>query len=311
MTTQERILVIKLGALGDFIQALGPMAAIKKHHSNANITLLTTKPFESFANDCGYFDDIWLDEKPRHLNISGWLNLRNKLNQAEFTRIYDLQNNDRTSFYFKLLKRPKPEWVGVAKGASHRNTSAERTASHAFDGHVQTLELAGIKNLEIDELNWMKADISGLNIKQPYALLVPGSAPQHPYKRWPAELYGTLATKLINAGLQPVILGTLAEINATNKIQEICADAINLTGKTSLAQIVTLAKNAKITIGNDTGPMHLIGASGCPSLVLFSKHSNPVRHKPNGRKVETLQSDNLQNLKTETVWDKLGELGAL
>ncbi|MBT4888118.1 MAG: ADP-heptose--LPS heptosyltransferase, partial [Rhodospirillales bacterium] len=35
---QERILVIKLGALGDMIQALGPMAAIRKHHPNAHIT---------------------------------------------------------------------------------------------------------------------------------------------------------------------------------------------------------------------------------------------------------------------------------
>ena len=63
-TQNEKILVIKLGALGDFIQALGPMAAIRKHHPDAHITILTTKPFENFAKDCGYFDEIWLDERP-------------------------------------------------------------------------------------------------------------------------------------------------------------------------------------------------------------------------------------------------------
>ena len=42
----QRILVIKLGALGDFIYALGPMAAIRRHHKDARITLLTTAPFE-------------------------------------------------------------------------------------------------------------------------------------------------------------------------------------------------------------------------------------------------------------------------
>ena len=37
---QENILVIKLGALGDFIYAIGPMQAIKRHHKTASITLL-------------------------------------------------------------------------------------------------------------------------------------------------------------------------------------------------------------------------------------------------------------------------------
>ncbi len=40
-----RILVIKLGALGDFVQALGPAAAIRRHHRDAEITLLTTAPY--------------------------------------------------------------------------------------------------------------------------------------------------------------------------------------------------------------------------------------------------------------------------
>jgi hypothetical protein len=42
-----RILVIKLSALGDFIQATGPMKAIRTHHPDARITLLTTAPFEA------------------------------------------------------------------------------------------------------------------------------------------------------------------------------------------------------------------------------------------------------------------------
>ena len=40
-----RILVIKLGALGDVVQALGPMAAIRRHHADAHITALTAPAF--------------------------------------------------------------------------------------------------------------------------------------------------------------------------------------------------------------------------------------------------------------------------
>ena len=301
-TPQERILVIKLGALGDFIQALGPMAAIRKTHPDAYITLLTTAPFEHFAKDCGYFNDIWIDEKPKLLNIRKWANMKKDLNAAGFTRIYDLQNNDRTSIYFKLLSgKNKPEWVGVAKGASHRNTSPDRTAGHAFDGHVQTLSLAGIKHIEIDELKWMKASISSYPLKDPYVLLIPGCAPSRPEKRWPTDKYGRLAKLLVSLGYQPVILGSKSEKPLADIISKICPENLDLTGQTSLAQIATLARNAAGAIGNDTGPMHLIAATSCPSLVLFSQHSNPARHAPKGKNVNILQEDDLRNLKSEQV----------
>ena len=72
----NKILVIKLSALGDFIQALGPMAAIRKHHPEAHITLLTTKMFRIFGENCGYFDDILIDERPNTLDFFGWVKLR-------------------------------------------------------------------------------------------------------------------------------------------------------------------------------------------------------------------------------------------
>jgi ADP-heptose:LPS heptosyltransferase len=47
--TLRRVLVIKLGAMGDFMQALGAMRVVRATHPSARITLLTTEPFEAFA----------------------------------------------------------------------------------------------------------------------------------------------------------------------------------------------------------------------------------------------------------------------
>lgn len=299
---QPRILVIKLGALGDFIQALGPMAAIRLHHPDAYITLLTAAPFEDFAKECGYFDDIWVDTKPKLLNITTWLKMKKDLNAADFQRVYDLQNNDRTSIYFRLLsKKNKPEWVGAAKGASHENNAPERTAGHAFDGHVQTLGLAGINDIQIDRLEWMQDSVSMFPTKSPYVLLIPGCAPSRPEKRWPTDKYGRLAKLLLSLGFQPVIIGGPSEKDLAQIILSICPESLDLTGQTSLKQIAVLARNAAGAIGNDTGPMHLIAATTCPSLVLFSAASNPVRHAPQGENVEILQENNLKDLKSEKV----------
>ena len=69
----DAVLVIKLGALGDFVQALGPFAAIRRHHADARVTLLTTAPYEELAKALGFFDDIWTSGRPGTADICGWL----------------------------------------------------------------------------------------------------------------------------------------------------------------------------------------------------------------------------------------------
>ncbi len=73
MNPRPRILVIKLGALGDLVQALGPAAAIRLHHADAEIVLLTSDPFAGFLADAPYFDEIWIDARPGWRNPLGLL----------------------------------------------------------------------------------------------------------------------------------------------------------------------------------------------------------------------------------------------
>ena len=56
-----------------------------------------------------------------------------------------------------------------------------------------------------------------------------------------------------------------------------------------------------MAVGNDTGPMHLIAAAGCPCLVLYSAESDPARTAPRGPKVAILHEESLQNLGLDRV----------
>lgn len=303
---QEKILIIKLGALGDFVQALGPVAAIRRHHPQADITLLTTATYVSLGRACGYVNHVWTDNRPGILNLRDWLALRRKLNEAGFTRVYDLQNNDRTAFYLRLFRAgTRPEWIGAAKGASHRNNTPERTAGHAFKGHIQTLALAGIRGIGIDDLSWAKGNIKDFRVSKPYVLLAPGSSPERMEKRWPATNYGTLARILDGWGYQPVIIGTKAEAAVADEIINAFPATLNLMGATSLMDVAVLAREAAAAIGNDTGPMHIIAATGCPSWVLFSRFSSPERHAPLGAQVTTIQEPDLQNLSIDALLKKI------
>ena len=76
-TLQERILVIKLSALGDFLVAMGAMEAIRKHHPKDHITLLTTRPFLDIAQRSGYFNEILIDRRPIDLSFFELRRIRN------------------------------------------------------------------------------------------------------------------------------------------------------------------------------------------------------------------------------------------
>lgn len=307
--TQQKILVIKLGALGDFIYALGPMASIRRHHADAKISLLTTKPFAKMAQDCGYFDEILVDDKPKMFNIFGWFKLRSVLNAAQFSRVYDLQNNDRTALYFKLFN-PKPEWVGAVNGASHQNASPERSKMHAFLGHRQTLAVGGVEGVELDQLNWFASDVSGFGLKQPYVLLVPGCSASHPEKKWPIESFRFVIGKLILQGFLPVIIGSKEDQETNDKVARGIEGLVNLTAKTSLADIPSLAKGAAGAIGNDTGPMHMAAVAGCPVMMMFCNQTSSIKmHAPPKESgVRALEAMDLKDVSPQQVWSQFQQL---
>jgi ADP-heptose:LPS heptosyltransferase len=297
-----RLLVIRLSALGDFIMALPAMAAIRRHHPAAHITLLTTEPFRALAERSGWFDRIAIDPRPRAGDVAGWLRMRRMLRGAKFDRVYDLQSQDRTALYFRLM-RPgrRPEWSGIARGASHRHTDPRRRHMHAYDIHAAQLAIAGIPEIGMPDLAWLDDDIHGLGLPSRFALLVPGSAPHRPAKRWPAARFGELAGRLVARGITPVILGVPSEQTLADTIRAICPKARDLIGKTSLFTIGGLARSAAVAIGNDTGPMHLIALLGCPVVSLFSDDSDPVRSAPRGASVTILRRSDLPSLAVDEV----------
>lgn len=305
----QRILVIKLSALGDVIQALGPMAAIRRHHPKAHITALTTKPYASLLGASPYFDEVWTDARPRLWDVSGWLALRARLRAGRFDRVYDLQTSDRSGFYFRLLGPGKrPEWSGIARGCSHPHANPGRDLMHIVDSQAEQLRMAGIAETPPSDVSWLKADISRYRLAAPYVLMVVGGSPHRTEKIWPAERFGELACELAARGHTPVILGTAPERPMADRIRSICPAARDLTGDTSIAELAQLARGAAAAIGGVTGPMHLIAAAGAPSVVMFSRVSNPAQCGPRGRKVVYLRKDRLADLPVGEVSAALGEI---
>lgn len=271
-----RVLVIRLGAFGDFVQSFGPFAAIRAAHPDAEITLLTTAPFAALAQAAPWFDRVDVDARPGWWNIPGILRLRRQL--AGFDLAYDLQTSGRSSRYFLLAG--KPAWSGIAGGCSLPHGNPKRDEMHTRERQREQLEQAGIVAFPVPDLSWLPT--TTLDLPRRYALLAPGAASHRPDKRWPPELFGLLARMLWEKGVTPVVIGVPAEAGLGQLIRIICPATVDLTGRTSLGEVFSIARGAAVAVGNDTGPMHLAALSGGPCVVLFGPASDPALTAPRG-----------------------------
>jgi ADP-heptose:LPS heptosyltransferase len=304
----SRILVVKLGSLGNVILSLGPFAAIRGHHAADHITLLTMRPWADWLATSPYFNTVQIDARPEWWDLPGWFRLRKQLIAGQYDRVYDLQTSSRSSRYFHLFPRhARPEWSGIAHGASHPDRNPNRNRLHDLDRQFSQLRAAGVTEAPQADLSWTSAELAPFALPARFALLAPGSSAHRPIKRWPARHYAMLATALLTRGITPVILGTGEEAALAREIRDTVPYAIDLTNRTGFPELASLARAACVAVGNDTGPMHLIAAAGCPSVVLFSRASDPMLAAPRGRSVTVLRRPNLADLDLATVLAALPE----
>ena len=292
----RRILVIRLGALGDFVLSFPAFAALRAHHAADHVTLLTTAPFAGLARDAPWFDAVRVDTRPRWTDLAGVLRLRRQLTGFDFT--YDLQTSGRSTRYFWLAGRPP--WSGIARSCSHPDADPGRDALHTVARQRGQLAACGVPPAEAD-LSWLRN--GGPIIGAPYALLIPGTSVAHwGAKKWPVERYAALAQMLSARGIRPVVAGTAAEAADARAILAACPEAMDLTGRTTLQALAGLAHRATVAVGGDTGPIHLAAMVGCRVVALFSRFSDPALAAPLGD-VRLIRAERLEVLGVEEVWE--------
>ncbi|WP_158640616.1 glycosyltransferase family 9 protein [Anseongella ginsenosidimutans] len=106
---------------------------------------------------------------------------------------------------------------------------------------------------------------------------------RHPKRRWEPEKFARVADVLAAKGYTIVLTGTLPEKETAAKVAgNMRANAIDLTGKTSLGALAALIRDAALLFSNDTGLSHIAAAMKTPSVVIFLT-SEPGRWAPLNR----------------------------
>lgn len=301
----SRILIIKLGALGDFFMAQPALRALRAHHREDHLTLLTIPALHGLARQSGLFDEV-LDD-PRGRWPWGHWQIARRLREGGYTRIYDLQGTRRTAWYFRLLRPPRPEWAGPVRGCALPRPPRPPGAHRADWYAAQLAELGIVVPAQADP-TWLQAPVAHYGLPPNYLLIAAGGSAHRPAKRWPTDHYAALCAQMMVNGFTPILLGTDIDAAANRTIAGRVPGVRDLTARTSVAEIASLARGARAAIGNDTGPMHVIAATGCPSIVLYSAESDPGFVAPLGASVRCLQRDVLSDLAPSAVLATLQSL---
>ncbi len=264
------VLIIKLGALGDVVMATPLIRAIQAHHRGAGIHLLTT---EAFAPIFAHWPELNVIARPRRGWRNTWVTLR-AIRALRCERIYDLQGSDRSAVLCAL------SGVAIRAGNhtrfpyTHHPVSAWTGQSHIFERLCEVLVAAGVS--DIDRVPWLPAApaersaVAGWLASQElaagtFAILHAGASAGRPEKCW--SHYAGLGARLADAGICPVWIGRGADRRVNERLaRDVGIDA---TDRFGIAELAELGRHARFAVTNDSGPMHVLAASGIPVFGLF------------------------------------------
>jgi len=264
------VLVIKLGALGDVVMATALVDAIVRAHAERPVDVLTTPAFSAlFALDSRLQVHAWSRHGLRNMvGILRWLRAR------KFERIYDLQGNDRSGVWCALSGARERVGNHPRFPYTHHPATPWRGQCHIFTRMCAVLASAGVAPvaavpvLPADDARrervsaWLGA--RGLDNAR-LVLLHAGASAHRAEKRWPH--FAALAGRLAHAGYRCVWLGGAAERDANAALA--ATTGIDASGEFDVLELAELGRRAACAVTNDSGPMHVLAASGIPVFGLF------------------------------------------
>lgn len=289
----KRILVIKWSALGDVAIASALFEDIRRAFPEAELHLNTQPPWDALFRDDPRFSRLIVTDF-RKPGLGAWLAWLRTARRAHYDLIIDLQSNDRSAALIALLW-PLGAQAKVRVGNNptfpyNRHPGKLPRATHALTKMRAALASAGIAcatsrpvlhvapecEARVDAL------LETFGVRGRFAVFLPGSAPAMPTKRWGATRFASLANLLLPGGIDHIVLiGAKDEADICATIAREAPNVVDLCGRTSIPDLVPLARRAAVIVANDTGPAHVMAAADTPMLVICGP-TDPRRVRPLG-----------------------------
>ncbi len=300
----SNILIIKHGSLGDLIQANGAIKDIKEHYKNRKVFLLTSQPYALFMSECPYLDGVIIDKRLPRWNLFFLFNLKKLLSKYNFSKVIDLQNSSRTKFYRKFILKGK-EWVSSYETLEPGQSKKDFDSFPVLDRMELQLKKDNIpiKYIKNIDLSWANENLLPLIKKftnRDYILIFPFCSKKHLNKKWP--FFKNLISQIRRVYKNQYSVLVAPGPNEIDEAKELSANVVLEKGESiNIKQLISLIKDAKFVIANDTGPAHIASHLKKNGIVLFGSHTSARKVSIENQNFKAISVNKLSELTVEEV----------
>lgn len=282
MRTVNRILVIQTAFIGDVILTLPLIQTVKDFFPSAEIDVVAVaRGAEVCANHPAISKIFEYDKRGRDRGLSGFRRILTLLKESEYQIAFVPHRSLRSSLMALLTRIPIR--IGFKRGGGRFLFT--KTVPYDVDAHEIERNLSLLHGIGINEVGKVLprvfpsahdrevADdvLSSLprDKKETIVAVSPGTIWNT--KRWLKERFADLGAMLVDEGFGVVLVGGKDDVELCAEIRERAqrASIVSAAGNLSLLQSAALMERCRITVSNDSAPMHLSVAVGTPVVAIF------------------------------------------
>ena len=309
-----KILVVRLGAIGDVVNAQVVANAIKEARPQSLVGWVVHDLARPLLEGHPAVDRVHVLRRGE--GLGGWRSMGAELRREGYGLALDLQRIFKSGALARSSGAPRV--VGFDRGRSKElgwlwsteRIAAGRPGTHMLEWYLEFVDHLGLPRplvlhrlpSDAEAAAWAEAEVSAVG-GAPVLVNIGASKPRN---RWPPERFGELVARLARSLDAPVgLTGGPDDLERVACVQEAAGEgtrARTWVGRTSLLQLAELARRARLFVCCDTGPMHLAAAVGTPVVALFGP-ADPRRTGPwgPGHQVVRSPTGRMEDLTVEAV----------
>ena len=304
----SRFLIVRLGALGDVVHAIPVAAALRRAFPSARIDWLVSAKHREILDLVPVIDRrLVINDRGHASGGTSLLAAIGELRRSRYDVAIDLQGLIKSAVLARASGAPRV--IGFSSRYARERAARvfyteahdpgrgglfdHRETRHVVDINLGVLNRLGItapsREFPIEDIDTDAARTVREQAGGRYALLNPGAA--WPNKRWPPARLAAIACALrARHGLMSVVLWGPGEDVLAAEVVAGSGGAAILSPKTSIADLVALARRAALMVSGDTGPTHIAAALGTPIVGIYGP-TRPARNGPMSPRDITVSRD--------------------
>ncbi len=304
----KKIAIIQTAFIGDAALTLAIPEFIKSINPECRINFVTTPQSAEMVQSAEAVDKtIIYDKRGKNRGLDGIKHIASILRNSDVELVLSPHRSLRSTLISKFSKVYKTIGFNTADFSFlHTKKVPYKFHLHEADRNMELLsvfndinvyeETDDLKirmNFEFDDKNYIenKLAMAGFIGENKKILIAPGSIWET--KKWKEKHFETLIKKFTEDGYKCILAGSKSEKELCKNIGGITG-ALDISGETTIPQLIYLMSRVNLTVTNDSAPTHLAWLAGCPTATIYGPTSPIFGFYPRGKQTAIIENKNLK-----------------